>query len=104
MESPIPGHAERVTLRRETAWLWKTALGWTVFEWPYQFDLENIEHDGKGWHTIDGRSHSREAGEFEGWLIRYEEGSLDRDAFLEIAERCREVLWKKDQRPNPPTA
>lgn len=89
-------------MRGETAWLWKTELGWTIIQWPYQFDLENVERDGKRWHTIDGQSYSRGTGEFEGWRPRREEGFLGRDAFLAIAERCRQVLWERDQPPTPP--
>lgn len=91
-----------MTLRGETAWIWRTDLGWTLLQWPYQFDLENVERDGKWWHTIDALGHSRGPGEFEGWLIQHQDGHLERDAFTAIAERCREVLWKRDQPPVPP--
>lgn len=104
MESPIPSHAERITLRGETAWLWRTDLGWSVFQWPYRFDLENVEREARFWHTIDGVGYSRGPGEFEGWLVEREDGFLEFPEFLVIAERCREALWKRYQPRVPPSS
>ena len=99
MRSPIPTHAERIVLDGETAWVWSTELGWSVLQWPYRVDLENVERAGQLWHTVDWSNDSPRQGGFEGGLARNEQGHLDRQAFEPVAERIIRALHRRDSPP-----
>lgn len=111
MKSPIPPNAERIQIGGETAWLWETrsdwrdpkGFGWSVLQGPYRVDLENIERDGRRWHTIDWSNRVPPKEGFEGGLERYEPGHLDRARFLEVAETIVAVLRRRDAPPSPPS-
>jgi hypothetical protein len=84
----IPTHAERLTVEGETYWVWATKLGFSLFKWPYQVDLENTEREGQPWHTIDWVLFFT----LGGGLAECKPGHLDKEAFVHEAEKICEAL------------
>ncbi len=99
MKSPIPSHAERIVLGELAAFIWRTDLGWTILQWPYQFDLENITRNGQPGHTIDAMVLSGGPDMFEGYLMRNEAGHMDRETFIPIVETGLRLLRKTHAPP-----
>lgn len=91
MHFEIPHHAKEIPCDDALAWLWKTALGWSLYKSPYQIDLENIEREGVPCHTIDWRSHTQ----VEDGLYRDDPGHLSLDAFKEMAIELARALTSR---------